>query len=197
MLYASFLLTRTLKRVQICEAVRDGGAVVWANTAVEGGLLGRSDLPLRTAVGAPVCTQSGDLCVLVLFSPTIIEKSPEAMDFLFTLAQVASNATNAFLPASNPSLVQHVTFPSFWWRDTQARLQRLNAIRESLPRDVIFDTGTLAMGPVRLLSYLAPRCSRRGGGGKAFTYLWAFTKVCLAKGYGDKVGCMHGSMLEL
>lgn len=149
--------------------------MVWANTAVEGGLLGRSDLPLRTAVGAPVCTQSGDLCVLVLFSPSIIEKSPEAMDFLFTLAQVASDTTNTFLPASNPSPVQHITFPSFWWRDTHARLQRLNAIRESLPRDVIFDTDTLAMDPVSLLSSRALRESWRGG----LTYLYAFIQVSL------------------
>lgn len=54
---------------KICEAVRNGGEVVWANTAVQEGLLGRSDLPLRTAVGAPVCSLGPDLCVLVLFSP--------------------------------------------------------------------------------------------------------------------------------
>ena len=133
---------------QICEAVRDGGAVVWANTAVEGGLLGRSDLPLRTAVGAPVCTQGSDLCVLVLFSPSIIKKSSGAMDFLYTLAQAASDTTNAFLPASASSPVQPVTFPTFRWRNAQFRLQRLNAIRDSLPRDVTFDTDSLAMGPV-------------------------------------------------
>ncbi|CAN0473055.1 unnamed protein product, partial [Discosporangium mesarthrocarpum] len=53
---------------QICEAVRDGGQIVWANTTSMGGLLGRSDLPLRTAVGAPVCSLGYDLCILVLFS---------------------------------------------------------------------------------------------------------------------------------
>ncbi|CAM9935391.1 unnamed protein product, partial [Ectocarpus sp. 12 AP-2014] len=63
----------------ICEAVRDGGGVVWANTEVQEGLLGRSDLPLRTAVGAPVYTQGRELGVLVLFSPSLIQNSASTM----------------------------------------------------------------------------------------------------------------------
>ncbi|CAM9458546.1 unnamed protein product [Scytosiphon promiscuus] len=66
----------------ICEAVRDGGGVVWANTEVQEGLLGRSDLPLRTAVGAPIYTQGRELGVLVLFSPSIIQNSASTMEFL-------------------------------------------------------------------------------------------------------------------
>lgn len=41
---------------QICEAVRESGQVVWAHTHHEDGLLARKDLPLRTAVGAPICS---------------------------------------------------------------------------------------------------------------------------------------------
>lgn len=58
---------------QICEAVRSGGEVVWANTAVQEGLLGRSDLPLRTAVGAPIYNLGQDICILVLFSPSVVQ----------------------------------------------------------------------------------------------------------------------------
>lgn len=91
--------------LQICEAVRDGSGVVWANTAVEEGLLGRSDLPLRTAVGAPVYTQGRDFLVLVLFSPSIVQNSATTMEFLYTLAQASSDTANAFLPA----LTSHIT----------------------------------------------------------------------------------------
>jgi hypothetical protein len=55
--------------VQICEAVRETGQVVWAHTRADDGLLGRSDLPLRTAVGAPICSIGFDLCILIMFSP--------------------------------------------------------------------------------------------------------------------------------
>eukprot|EP00611_Tribonema_gayanum_P030645 TRINITY_DN8598_c0_g1_i1.p1 TRINITY_DN8598_c0_g1~~TRINITY_DN8598_c0_g1_i1.p1 ORF type:complete len:464 (+),score=94.57 TRINITY_DN8598_c0_g1_i1:206-1597(+) len=85
---------------QICEAVRDGGQIVWANTGTEEGLLGRSDLPLRTAVGAPVCCVGYELCILVLFSPCVLTSSPDAMEFLYTLAQAASEVMCGFLPAS-------------------------------------------------------------------------------------------------
>lgn len=47
--------------------------MVWANTPVQEGLLGRSDLPLRTAVGAPIYSLGRELCVLILFSPSVVE----------------------------------------------------------------------------------------------------------------------------
>lgn len=65
-------------RGQICEAVRSGGDIVWANTPLQEGLLGRSDLPLRTAVGAPICSFGRDLCVLVLFSPFQVQVTKTA-----------------------------------------------------------------------------------------------------------------------
>lgn len=43
--------------------------MVWAHTRHPEGLLGRSDLPLRTAVGVPVCSIGFDLCILLMFSP--------------------------------------------------------------------------------------------------------------------------------
>lgn len=146
---------RSLTR-KICEAVRDGGGVVWANTEVQEGLLGRSDLPLRTAVGAPVYTHGRELGVLVLFSPSLIQNSASTMEFLYTLAQAASAAdtTDAFLPALASSFPVGPPPPpptvalraSASWRrgSAQNRLRRLDALRASLPVDVMFQT--LAMG---------------------------------------------------
>lgn len=51
-----FIPYHTTHTQQICEAVRESGQVVWAHTHHEDGLLGRKDLPLRTAVGAPICS---------------------------------------------------------------------------------------------------------------------------------------------
>ncbi|CAM9349933.1 unnamed protein product, partial [Ectocarpus sp. 4 AP-2014] len=140
----------------ICEAVRDGGGVVWANTEVQEGLLGRSDLPLRTAVGAPVYTQGRELGVLVLFSPSLIQNSASTMEFLYTLAQAASasDTTDAFLPAlassfpvgpaPPPPTVALRASPAWRRGSAQNRLRRLDALRASLPVDVMFQT--LAMG---------------------------------------------------
>ncbi|CAN0437685.1 unnamed protein product, partial [Ectocarpus fasciculatus] len=141
---------------KICEAVRDGGGVVWANTEVQEGLLGRSDLPLRTAVGAPVYTQGRELGVLVLFSPSLIQNSASTMEFLYTLAQAASasDTTDAFLPAlassfpvgpaPPPPTVALRASPAWRRGSAQNRLRRLDALRASLPVDVMFQT--LAMG---------------------------------------------------
>ncbi|CAM9664700.1 unnamed protein product [Ectocarpus sp. 6 AP-2014] len=142
----------------ICEAVRDGGGVVWANTEVQEGLLGRSDLPLRTAVGAPVYTQGRELGVLVLFSPSLIQNSASTMEFLYTLAQAASasDTTDAFLPAlassfpvgpaPPPPTVALRASPAWRRGSAQNRLRRLDALRASLPVDVMFQT--LAMGQI-------------------------------------------------
>lgn len=129
---------------------------MWANTEVQEGLLGRSDLPLRTAVGAPVYTHGRELGVLVLFSPSLIQNSASTMEFLYTLAQAASAAdtTDAFLPALASSFPMGPPPPpptvalraSATWRrgSAQNRLRRLDALRASLPVDVMFQT--LAMG---------------------------------------------------
>ncbi|CAM9743940.1 unnamed protein product, partial [Laminaria digitata] len=121
----------------ICEAVRDGSGVVWANTAVEEGLLGRSDLPLRTAVGAPVYTQGRDFLVLVLFSPSIVQNSATTMEFLYTLAQASSDAANAFLPPSafriGPSLGPGPPGPALGSQQQQ-QMQQLQYLQQQQHR---------------------------------------------------------------
>lgn len=70
------------------------------------------------------------------------------MDFLCTLSKAASDATKMFLPASTSTPVQPVQFPRRWLRNNQMRVQRLAAIRASLPGDVTFQT--LTMGQVMI-----------------------------------------------
>ncbi|CAM9264094.1 unnamed protein product, partial [Phaeothamnion confervicola] len=142
----------------ICEAVRDGGQIVWANTTVEEGLLGRSDLPLRTAVGAPVCNVGFDLCILVMFSPCILPNTPEAMEFLYTMAQAASDAMCGFLPASASSPVHHVLqMPGMGGAANGGGMagggqfgdhHRSRAIIDALPKTISFQTWALQQIPL-------------------------------------------------
>lgn len=131
---------------QICEAVQDGGQIVWASTRAEGGLLGRSDLPLRTAVGAPVCCPGYNLCVLVMFSPRVLISSPEAMEFIYTMAQAASQVMCGFSrPISMPPF--QTGAPNDAYSDHTDH-RRSRAIIDSLKRkSIIFQTWDLTKIP--------------------------------------------------
>ena len=90
----------------ICRGVCDGGQIVWANTKLSNGLIGRNDLPLNTAVGVPICSVGMDLCILVLFSVDSIHMTINAINFLSNIARAASQkGITGFKPSSISSIV--------------------------------------------------------------------------------------------
>ena len=94
----------------ICDHVRSGGHLVWANTETMAGVLGRSDLPLRTAVGMPICCVGYDLCILVLFSPKYLQATHDRREFLYGLSAAVADTVNGFLPASMSSPIRSVVY---------------------------------------------------------------------------------------
>lgn len=84
----------------VCAAVQEAKQVVWASTPAKDGLLSRPSLPLRSAVGVPVCSIGKEVVLLLMFSPAVLELTEEAHRFLYTVAQAASDAVCGFLPAS-------------------------------------------------------------------------------------------------
>lgn len=65
----------------------------------------------------PICSVGCDLCILVLFGIDSIQMTPNAVEFLCSLARAASEGDGAFLPASMSSPVTPAntvrTFHSF------------------------------------------------------------------------------------
>lgn len=84
----------------ICRCVCDGGQMVWANTRTLEGLVRRTDMPLNTAVGMPICSVGSDLCILVLFAVKCIPMTPNSIEFLLSIARAASTGNGGFVPAS-------------------------------------------------------------------------------------------------
>ncbi len=90
----------------ICRGVCDGGQIVWANTRVSEGLNGRTDLPLNTAVGVPICSIGHDLYILVLFAVGIITMTPHAVEYLTTVSRAVTQVSTGFLSAAYSSRVE-------------------------------------------------------------------------------------------
>ena len=85
----------------ICRGVCDGGQIVWANTRLSAGLTGKSEMPLNTAVGIPLCSIDNDLYIIVLFAEKSIFMNPNSIEFLSTLARaVYVGESSGFLPSS-------------------------------------------------------------------------------------------------
>jgi hypothetical protein len=79
---------------RIVEAVTRSTQVVWANCQKSEGLLGRSDIKLQTAIGMPVgLDESGNVWVVVMFSPKNVESSSDAMDYLQYISRSAASAS--------------------------------------------------------------------------------------------------------
>ena len=90
----------------LCRGVCDGGQIVWANTRTLEGLVGRTDLPLNSAVGVPICSVGYDLCILLLFAVQSIPMTPNSIEFLLSLARAASTGGDGgFVPASSSTPV--------------------------------------------------------------------------------------------
>lgn len=89
----------------ICRGVCDGGHIVWANTRISEGLTGRIDLPLNTAVGVPICSIGNDLYILVLFAVGLISMTPQAVEYLTTIARAVTEGSDGFLSASFSSTI--------------------------------------------------------------------------------------------
>lgn len=101
----------------ICRGVCDGCQIVWANTRVSEGLTGRSDLPLNTAVGVPICSIGHELYILVLFSVNIIQTTPNSIEYLCSIARAVTLGTGGFLQASvnaTVSAAQTDDFVGIW-----------------------------------------------------------------------------------
>ena len=79
---------------RIVEAVTLSAKVVWANCQKTEGLLGRSDIKLQTAIGMPVgVDESGNVWVVVMFSPNNVESSSDAIDYLQYISRSAAMGT--------------------------------------------------------------------------------------------------------
>ena len=79
---------------RIVEAVTHSTQVVWANCQKNEGLLGRSDMKLQTAIGMPVgVDESGNVWVVVMFSPKNVESSTDAIDYLQYISRSAASTS--------------------------------------------------------------------------------------------------------
>lgn len=88
----------------LVDAISKTAQVVWAHTKKQEGLLGRSDIRLQTAVGMPVAVDgSGNMCVVVMFSPNNIQSTDDAMEYLQSISKSAtSTSIPSLLPAFDP-----------------------------------------------------------------------------------------------
>jgi len=91
---------------RIVEAVTHTTQVVWANANSttsstttnnnnnNNGLLGRSDIKLQTAIGMPVgVDQSGNVWVVVMFSPNNVQSTTDAIDYLQYISKSAGSSS--------------------------------------------------------------------------------------------------------
>jgi hypothetical protein len=82
---------------RIVEAVTKSAQVVWANSQSKqqkGGLLGRSDIKLQTAIGMPVgMDDAGHVWVVVMFSPKNIQSSSDAIEYLQYIGRSAGSSS--------------------------------------------------------------------------------------------------------
>lgn len=86
---------------RLVDAISQTAQVVWANTLKQEGLTGRSDIPLHTAVGMPVAVDAhGNMCVVVMFSPSNIQSTDEAMEYL---QSISVSATSSNIPCLMPA----------------------------------------------------------------------------------------------
>mmetsp|Transcript_21571 Transcript_21571/g.32660 ORF Transcript_21571/g.32660 Transcript_21571/m.32660 type:complete len:208 (-) Transcript_21571:1279-1902(-) len=72
---------------QLVNAISRSAQILWAHgnaQQAETGLLGRSDVRLQTAVGLPVAVDdaTGNMCVVVMFSPKHVPNSEAAIEYL-------------------------------------------------------------------------------------------------------------------
>ena len=81
----------------ICRSVCDGnnnGQIVWVNYTPPindiGGLIGKTDLPLNTALGIPVCNVGDELCIFVLFATEHLHITPNIVEFLINVTKACS-----------------------------------------------------------------------------------------------------------
>jgi hypothetical protein len=88
----------------LVDAISRTAQVVWAHTKKQEGLIGRSDVRLQTAVGMPVAVDgSGNMCVVVMFSPNNIQSTDDAMEYLQSISKGAtSTSIPSLLPAFDP-----------------------------------------------------------------------------------------------
>eukprot|EP00934_Nitzschia_sp_Nitz4_P008747 Nitzschia sp. Nitz4//scaffold102_size76354//42544//46142//NITZ4_005635-RA/size76354-processed-gene-0.41-mRNA-1//-1//CDS//3329532258//8737//frame0 len=110
----------------LVDAISKTAQVVWAHTKKQEGLLGRSDMRLQTAVGMPVAVDgSGNMCVVVMFSPKNIQSTDDAMEYLQSISRSAtSSSIPSLLPAFDP---KHglVSFPQH--HETKERIPLLSS----------------------------------------------------------------------
>mmetsp|Transcript_4391 Transcript_4391/g.6331 ORF Transcript_4391/g.6331 Transcript_4391/m.6331 type:complete len:313 (-) Transcript_4391:428-1366(-) len=83
---------------QLVSAISKSAQILWAHgnpDQQQNGLLGRSDVRLQTAVGLPVAVDdaTGNMCVVVMFSPNHVPNSTEAVEYLQFISQSATSST--------------------------------------------------------------------------------------------------------
>ena len=100
---------------RLVDAISETAQVVWANTKRQEGLTGRSDIRLQTAVGMPVAMdESGNMCVVVMFSPNNIQSTDDAMEYLESISRSAtSSSIPCLLPVFDPKTSRLKEIPHF------------------------------------------------------------------------------------
>lgn len=90
---------------RLVDAIAQTTQVVWANSQNQEGLLGRSDMPLQTAVGMPVAMDDeGNICVVVMFSSHNVQSTDDAMEYLQSISQSATSSNiPCLLPVLDPN----------------------------------------------------------------------------------------------
>lgn len=92
---------------RLVNSIYESAQVVWASSHSPGGLIGRSDIQLQTAVGLPVAVDSsGNMCVVVMFSPNIIPSTDDAMEYLHS---ISLSATSRSIPCLMPVFNENST----------------------------------------------------------------------------------------
>ena len=94
-------ITKHVLSPKLVNAISNTAQVVWANcNEREGGLLGRSDMRLQTAVGMPVAMDAdGNMCIVVMFSPNNVQSNTDAVEYLKSLSE---GATSTSIPCLLP-----------------------------------------------------------------------------------------------
>jgi hypothetical protein len=137
-------LSKHVLSPRLVEAIASSSQVVWANSRKQEGLIGRSEMRLQTAVGMPVAVDSsGNMMIVVMFSPSNIISSDDAMDFLQSLNQSATSASiPCLLPVFDPRSSDMRALPASQPTSHSGSLVRRNSLR----RDHVASLSSLGEG---------------------------------------------------
>lgn len=101
---------------RLVDAISQTAQVVWANTRKQEGLIGRSDIRLQTAVGMPVAIDAqGNMCIVVMFSPSNMQSTDDAMEYLQSISRSATTSSiPCLMPVFDTQKIKQLPPPETW-----------------------------------------------------------------------------------